>query len=351
MKRIEIRTRTQNSEIICEAGAFEKYTPALKAGQSNFLLTDSNVYELYKDKIGGIFADTPLFVLPAGEESKNYESLFSILQAMIRAGLHRNSRLFALGGGVVGDIGGLAASLYMRGIHCVQIPTTLLAQVDSSVGGKTAVDMGKVKNVVGTFYQPETVLVDGNFLSTLPAREIRCGLGEIVKYGGLNGRILDKLTEKEDKLSDLGFLREITPDCIAHKADVVRADEREAGLRKSLNMGHTTGHALELYYGDMSHGEFVLCGMYREIQIAEAEGKIDPAYAARLKNLIERVLGEIPRYPQIARAAECARLDKKNTSSSVVSMIIPTAYDAFCELTLPFEKYVAYLVRFAEGER
>lgn len=348
-ERIEIHTPTQNSVITCGEGCFKRLAPDFLSGHENFVLTDSNVYSLYEEDIKAVFGDdTPVYVLPAGEESKNYENLFKILQAMIGAQLHRGAYLFALGGGVVGDIGGLAAALYMRGIHCVQIPTTLLSQVDSSVGGKTAVDMGKVKNVVGAFYQPEAVLVDSTFLKTLPAREIRCGLGEIVKYGGLNGKILDSLRENKDRLFDLAYLAEITPACIEHKADVVRADEREAGLRKSLNMGHTTGHALELCYGDMSHGEFVLVGMAIELKIALAEGMVSEEYAEQLQELILRVMGSLPTYANVTEGAEYAKLDKKNSDSSVVSMIVPTKYGEFAELKLPFEKYLSYLRKFTK---
>jgi 3-dehydroquinate synthase len=351
MKKIEIHTPSQNSVIYCEKGVFRRLAPDYLSGHENFVLTDSNVYALYAPAIKSVFGNTPLYILPAGEESKNYQNLFSILQAMIEAKLHRNSYLFALGGGVVGDIGGLAASLYMRGIHCVQIPTTLLAQVDSSVGGKTAVDMGKVKNVVGAFYQPEAVLVDSTFLQTLPAREIRCGLGEIVKYGGLNGKILDRLLANRDQLFSLDFLAEITPACIEHKADVVRKDEKEANLRKSLNMGHTTAHALELCYGDLSHGEFVLVGMYYEIEIALAEGMIAENYARQLRSLILKVMGTVPQYADVSEAMSYAKLDKKNTASDVISMIVPTAYDEYTELKLPFERYRKYMQQFAEKSK
>jgi 3-dehydroquinate synthase len=230
----------------------------------------------------------------------------------------------------------------------VQIPTTLLAQVDSSVGGKTAVDMGKVKNVVGAFYQPEAVLVDSMFLTTLPEREIRCGLGEIVKYGGLNGKIEDCLLKNQDKLFSLDFLSEITPLCIEHKAEVVRKDEKETGLRKSLNMGHTTAHALELCYGNLSHGEFVLVGMYYEIEIALAEGVVAEPYARQLQSLILKVTGSVPQYADVSEAMSYAKLDKKNTESDVISMIVPKAYGEYAELKLPFDRYLRYMRQFAE---
>lgn len=348
MSEIVIDTPVQKSVITCEEGCFAREAGALARGRESFLLTDNNVYALYREEIRERFPLTPIYVLPAGETSKNYNELFNILQAMIEAGLHRNAVLFALGGGVVGDIGGLAAALYMRGIHCVQIPTTLLAQVDSSVGGKTAVDMGKVKNVVGTFYQPERVLVDSTFLHTLLPREIRCGLGEIVKYGGLNGKILDKLTKNAGRLFDLDFLGEITADCIAHKAEVVRLDEKESGLRKSLNMGHTTGHALELCFGEKSHGEYVLIGMYYELMIARAENMISEEYENRLNNLILKVLGTVPVYDRVEEAVSCARLDKKNADSDEISLILPVAYNEYRELKLPYEKYLSYMKKFAQ---
>lgn len=349
MKKVEIRTATGKSVVYCEKGCFSDMVPSFLVGHRNFVLTDSNVYAIYRREIEEVFADTPVFVLEAGESSKTSENLFRILQAMIDAQLHRTSYLFALGGGVVGDIGGLAAALYMRGIHCVQIPTTLLAQVDSSVGGKTAVDMGKVKNVVGAFYQPEVVLVDGNFLKTLPERELRCGLGEIVKYGGLNGEILDSLTKSRDRLFDLDYLAEIVPLCIGHKAAVVEQDEKEQALRKSLNMGHTTAHALELCYGDRSHGEFVLIGMYYELEIALAEGVVQEEYARRLQSLIGKVVAPMPVYEGLDEAVGFARLDKKNKDSDGISLIVPSAYGEYVELTLPYEKYRDYLLRFASG--
>ena len=163
----------------------------------------------------------------------------------------------------------------MRGTRLVQIPTTLLAQVDSSVGGKTAIDYRGVKNAVGAFYQPERVFCDPLFLQTLPAREIRCGLGEIVKTGVLSALIGEKIRRNADKLHDLGFLQTLAADCIRFKAGVVEQDETEkSGLRKCLNLGHTTGHALELLCGRRSHGEYVLIGMWLEPLSRKVKGSV-----------------------------------------------------------------------------
>ena len=225
---------SQKSVIHCGEGSFENYTKRFSQ-EKVFLITDDNVYNLYRALIDKTFKNCVKHVICAGESSKNTQVLLQILQAMLKAGMRRNGTVIALGGGVVGDIAGLAASLYMRGVHIVQIPTTLLAQVDSSVGGKTAVDMEGVKNVIGAFYQPEEVIIDPLFLKTLPEREINCGLGEIIKYGALDAEIYDKLLSAKN-LKDLNFLGDITYDCVKFKTEVVSKDERDLnGVRKILN--------------------------------------------------------------------------------------------------------------------
>ncbi len=339
MKELTINTPSCNSKIYCGRGAFAERTELLK-GKRMFVITDSNVYGIYKNLITSAFGESPVCVLPAGERSKNYNQLLKIFSAMLEAGVTRSYTVIAIGGGVVGDIAGLAASLYMRGVNLVQIPTTLLAQVDSSVGGKTAIDFAGVKNIIGTFYQPYEVIVDPLFLSTLPRRELRCGLGEIIKYGALDGGIYQKLLAHGDGLFSEQFLEDITYDCIAHKADVVCADERDTGgRRKTLNLGHTTGHAFELYYKRKSHGEFVLIGMYYEIFIAERLGKCGAEYAESLKKLIKKVMRNIPAYADAERAAQFAKYDKKNSQASMISLIAPAGEGESTEIILPAEEY------------
>lgn len=338
MEDIILNAQSLKSVIHCGAGAFKKYAP--KIGGKLFLITDGNVYKLYKELIDDTFGDVPTFVLPAGEKSKNSNNLFKIFDKMLESGVTRATTVIALGGGVVGDIAGLAASMYMRGIKIVQIPTTLLAQVDSSVGGKTAIDYREVKNVLGAFYQPSEVIVDPLFLGTLPAREIRCGLGEIIKYSAIDCGIYATLLNNQHKLSDLEFLEEVTADCIRHKANVVCEDERDmTGARKTLNLGHTTGHAFELYYKRKSHGEFVLIGMYYELYIAEKKGICERAYADSLRALIKRVIKIIPMYADAERAALTAKFDKKNDEQSTVSVIVPQSAGKSFELKLPLDEY------------
>jgi 3-dehydroquinate synthase len=230
----------------------------------------------------------------------------------------------------------------MRGISYVQIPTTLLAQVDSSVGGKTAVNLGGVKNVVGAFYQPCEVLIDPAFLSTLPDREIKCGLGEIVKYAALDGEVFDLLENNRASWTDLTFLEELIAVCVEHKARVVEADEKESGARRSLNVGHTTGHIIELAMG-LSHGESVLYGMLLETKMAISEGVCEKEYGEKLLSLIEYAIEQKPTqavdFSTLSQIADRALLDKKNTEDDKITMSVAKGKGEWRILSLPFEKY------------
>jgi len=210
------------------------------------------------------------------------------------------------------------------------------------VGGKTAVDLGGVKNVVGAFYQPKEVLVDPTFLRTLSAREIKCGLGEIVKYAALNGEIFDLLERNTDKLTDLQFLETLIVACIQHKARVVEMDEKETGERRSLNVGHTTGHAIELASG-LSHGESVLYGMLFETRIAIEMGVCERVYGERLLKIIEKAIAQTPQgkvdFSNIREDAQKARLDKKNTDDGKINMAVAKAKNQWTIFALPFEEY------------
>jgi 3-dehydroquinate synthase len=342
MEVINVKTSTFESKIHIGEDVIDTRLPLLTKAQKNFVVTDSNVYALYSDFFKKYFPNTELFVLPAGEENKTFQSLNAILLKMAEAGLHRTSRLFAVGGGVVGDIAGLAAALFMRGISCVQIPTTLLSQVDSSVGGKTAVDLGGIKNVVGAFYQPCEVLINPNFLKTLPMRELKCGIGEIVKYAALSSSIFDTIERNTEQLTDLSFLTKLIKDCVAHKAQVVENDEKETGERKSLNVGHTTGHAIELTH-NLSHGECVLYGMLFETRMAIAAGVCEENYGKRLLNIIEKALAIEPSeeidVSNIEQDAEKARLDKKNADDGKIKMAVAKNYGEWTMYSLPFEEY------------
>ena len=352
METITLKTPSMEGKIYIGEDAITSRLPALTKEQECFVITDSNVFSIYGEWLKTKFPDSEIYVLPAGEENKTFPSLYDILSKMVSTGLRRTARVFAVGGGVVGDIGGLAAALYMRGISCVQIPTTLLSQVDSSVGGKTAVDLGGVKNVVGAFYQPCEVLVDPTFLKTLPLREIKCGLGEIVKYAALNGEIFDLLEKNPDKFGDLQFLRDLTVACVRHKARVVEADEKESGERRSLNVGHTTGHAIELTSG-LSHGESVLYGMYLETKMAMRAGVCDQAYGERLLQIILTALRVAPieklDFSGLEKDAEKARSDKKNTGDGKIKMAVAKKKNEWTMFALTFKEYKQQLLAAANG--
>ena len=341
MDVIQVNTASRPSAVYCGASAFEKLK---EESGALFVLTDSNVYKLYKDRIAAACPGAPVCVVPAGERHKNVRTLLHIFDEMLAARLHRSAVLVAVGGGVVGDMGGLAAALYMRGIRVVQVPTTLLAQVDSSVGGKTAIDYGGVKNVVGAFWQPERVLCDPLFLHTLPSREIKCGLGEILKTGILDAAIGAKLWANKARLHELAFLEEIVADCVRFKARVVAEDETEqSGVRKSLNLGHTTAHALELAYGRRSHGEYVLIGMWLESFIAEREGVCSPVHAQYVRDTVALAEKRIPVFAGARQCVKYALLDKKNAAKDAVSVLLSAEKGEYAEYTLPAQRYAEYL--------
>lgn len=233
------------------------------AGKS-LIVTDENVYKFFSALIDD--SGIEKIILKPGEDEKKLSNVEKICRKALAVGLDRTSLLIAVGGGVTGDIAGFAASIYMRGINFVQIPTTLLAMVDSSVGGKTGVDLPEGKNLIGTFWQPSKVLTDIFFLKTLPQREIKCGLAEIIKYGVILDEkffsLLENNTEKIKKVEQNFFLNIIEKSCKL-KACVVQKDEKENGLRAILNYGHSFGHAIEkcCSYSLLSHGEAVAIGM------------------------------------------------------------------------------------------
>ena len=257
-----------------------------------FVVSDSNVAPLYLDRVRNSLAEASFgeaisaFVFDAGEQSKTMETLSSCLEAMASAGLTRSSAVVALGGGVVGDLAGFAAASYMRGCHCIQVPTSLLACVDSSVGGKTAVDLTAGKNLAGAFFQPDAVLIDTSLLSTLPKHFFIDGCAEAIKYGLIRDEALFEMFERPLSPDD-SRLGDIVTRCVAIKRDVVQEDERESGVRMLLNFGHTLGHAIERESGyTITHGFAVACGMVLISRAAAKRGMCDLALPKRLAALL-----------------------------------------------------------------
>lgn len=261
----------------------------------------------------------PRLVLPDGESAKDRKTWLRIIDTLAGLGAGRDTCLLALGGGVTGDLCGFAAATWMRGIDYVQIPTTLLAQVDAAVGGKTAINIPAGKNLVGAFHQPLAVIADTDTLATLPAREYRAGLAEVVKYGAImDAEFLARLESSVASLlaGEPELLTEVVITSVRHKADIVARDEREAGPRATLNFGHTFAHALEALtgYRRFLHGEAVAIGMVAAARLSELRGLCAPGAASRLKELLEALHLPVAIPPNIASGEilETMRLDKKN---------------------------------------
>jgi 3-dehydroquinate synthase len=293
-------------------------------GRHVLMVSDSNVAPLYAEQVlarlPGNF-EAALHTIPAGEQNKTLESCAAIFASLADMRASRDALVVALGGGVVGDLAGFAAACWMRGIRFLQIPTTLLAMVDSSVGGKTAVDLPQGKNLVGAFHQPSAVLVDTDVLATLPPRELSAGLAEVVKYGAIGDRrFFDWIEQHAEALMarDSEVLAEAVRRSCAHKAKVVAEDETEKGPRALLNFGHTVGHALEVEagFGTLLHGEAVAIGMMLAARLSSNLVGAPLLDTARLAALLSRFELPLSTPDGLSSKAVLARmrLDKKNLS-------------------------------------
>ena len=247
-------------DIVVERGALKKAAQFMDLDRKVLIVTDDGVPARYAQKIAAQCGSAQIHTLPQGEANKNMEQFEGILKAMLDASLTRKDCAVAVGGGVVGDMTGFAAACYMRGIDFYNIPTTLLSQVDSSIGGKTAIDFRGVKNIVGAFHQPKAVLIDPDTLETLDERQVRSGLAEAIKMAATSDADLFRFIEESTDLKS--DMEKIICGALMIKKNVVEQDPREAGLRKILNFGHTIGHAIEAFYGgEHLHGECVAMGM------------------------------------------------------------------------------------------
>jgi len=334
--RIELAERSYDILIgSALLGSAHSYA-GLPRASTALIVSNTEVAPLYAARLqaalASAYAKVLLVTLPDGEAHKDWPTLQLIFDALLQNSCDRKTVLFALGGGVVGDMAGFAAASYMRGVPFVQIPTTLLAQVDSSVGGKTAINHPLGKNMIGAFYQPQRVICDLDLLKTLPARELSAGLAEVIKYGPIADMDFFSWIE-----SNIEALRGADSAALAHaversceiKALVVGQDEREAGLRAILNFGHTFGHAIEsgMGYGAWLHGEGVACGMVMAAELSQRLGLVDVAFVARLRRLI--ALAGLPTVGPVlsqsdnaGRYLELMRVDKKAEAGEVKFVVI-----------------------------
>ncbi len=297
------------------------------------IISDVNVANLASDRVLGLLRtagfQVEMAVFPGGEEHKNLSTIMSLSEKMVEAGLDRKSTVIALGGGIVGDVAGFAASIYMRGISYVQIPTTLLAQVDSSVGGKTGVNLPQGKNLIGTFYQPALVFIDVDFVDSLPVREYLTGLAEVLKYGIIwDQDFFVYLEQNIDRigLRDKECLQHMVSRCCQIKADIVAQDEKENGVRALLNLGHTFGHAFEALtdYRLYNHGEAVAIGIVCASRLSNQIGILPRQDMERIHSLIAH-LGLPVSYSNLNQKEIIQQMYKdKKTVGGKLQLVLPT---------------------------
>ena len=314
-------------------------------GDNCIIITDSNVGPLYLETVKssieaeGITVST--FTFPAGEENKTFQTVENMLKAMCEAGLTRSDFAVALGGGVCGDLTGFASAIYQRGIAYVGIPTTLLSQIDSSVGGKTGCDLPYGKNLVGSFHTPKAVIIDPDCLNTLSPKKFADGLGEAIKYGVIKSTTLfDRLLEEDAK----DFINELIIECVSIKRDVTENDFFEKGERMLLNYGHTIGHAIEKYYNykDITHGEAVGIGMVIMAVAAEKNGECEVGTAKRITQCLHKY--NLPATTSIEMEKLCLNaLNDKKRRGKDIKIVLPQKIGTCFIKTLPAEKLADYL--------
>lgn len=330
MKKLTVNAKTKNYDITIKEGLIAEILDYLQQDKKKFLITNNTLEKLYSDLVSSF---ENKIVIKDGEEYKNFETFEFIINELLKRKIERKDLILALGGGVVGDLAGFAASSVLRGVNFVQIPTTLLSQVDSSVGGKTGFNTKYGKNLIGAFYQPESVLIDTNFLKTLPVREIKTGLGEVVKYS-----FIEKNCSDDEKIHLSKYLDEADPNnldfkeiiyrSVALKASVVSKDEKEAGLRAVLNFGHTFAHSIETItnYKKFTHGEAVAMGMKLAFELSCNLNFINKEYLDYAFNLIDK-FNLAPVYKIECDKDEYINIMKsdKKVSNSKIRLVLPTS--------------------------
>lgn len=313
----------------------DKYIKQIYQGSKIMIISDDQVYGYYGDLLTSVLDNEFVVehvIVPHGEQSKRFDILPSLYKALLDFKLTRTDLIIALGGGVIGDLAGFVAATYLRGVKLVQIPTSLLAQVDSSVGGKVAVDLPEGKNLIGNFYHPKMVLIDPNTLKTLPERFINDGMGEVIKYGCIKDKALfEQINNYQDFKQLYQDIDEIIYRCVNIKRDVVEKDQFDFGDRLLLNFGHTLGHAIEQYYHyeNYSHGEAVAIGMVQLTKIAQIKG-LSPVGTSDKIEAICRIYN-LPTCSNLKTAdlVGAISLDKKNINKKLSYVLLKEIGDSY----------------------
>lgn len=330
MQKLRVNLGINSYDIIFERGLIKEVGKYINRNSKKvFVLTDDNVGAIYGDGVVNSLRqngyDAVLFTLPHGEKTKAFCNLEVVYRQLNEFCITRKDLIITLGGGVIGDLGGFVASTYLRGIDFIQIPTSLLAQVDSSIGGKVAVDLPWGKNLAGAFYQPKAVLIDPEVLKTLPEEFFVDGMAEVIKYGCIKDKqLFDLLNGFENKQQLMQNIDKILYTCCDIKRVVVENDERDLGERMLLNFGHTYGHALEKYYNfeKLSHGMAVAIGMYEIVKISEQKGLLKECLSEKIKDICTKyglpTTDEAPKKEVIG----AIRADKKNLGDKLVVVLL-----------------------------
>ena len=334
--RIDVTTPSRAYAITLGDGAIDRLArvlDALRLPEQRFIVSSPLVWRLHGQRLARVAGGTEPILVPDGERFKNLQTVSRVYEALIRANADRASTLVTFGGGVIGDMAGFAAATYLRGIALAHVPTTLLAQVDSAIGGKVGVNHALGKNLIGAFYQPHAVVVDPSVLATLPRREFRAGLYEVIKYGMTSSPpLFDRIARESTAIfgKDPRALTEVIAESCRIKAGVVSADEQEAGPRRILNFGHTAGHALEAVtkYRRYRHGEAVAYGMLVAAELASGRGALADLDKKALADLIAS-LGPLPPVADLAKAdiLDAMTHDKKMIAGRL-HFVLPTAIGA-----------------------
>lgn len=330
-------------DILIERGLLKTCGEQIKTAVSAkkaAIISDSHVAPLYletvQSSVRAAGMETVSYLFPDGESSKTTENLIRIVAFLADNGLTRKDCVIALGGGVCGDMAGFAAAVYLRGIHYIQIPTTLLAQVDSSVGGKTAVDLPQGKNLCGAFWQPSLVLIDPEVLNTLPAHYFSDGMGEVIKYGCIKSAPLFERLKNENARD---IIDDVILECCDIKRGVVERDEKESGERALLNFGHTCGHAIEKLYdfSGISHGEAVGIGMVMISRAGESAGITEPGTADRIAALLEKYGLKTQTDLPVSKIVHNMAFDKKRTANGINLILLKKIGESFIKPSSPDE--------------
>jgi 3-dehydroquinate synthase len=354
-RAIRVRSDSGDYSVLCERGLLRRISSEIATlGQfsSVHLITSPNVWKCFATSFRRCFPkrkELNVHFMDDCEAAKNLATVEKLTQSLVKAGADRKSLLIAVGGGVTGDVAGFVAASYLRGIALVHVPTTLVAQVDSSVGGKTGVNLPEGKNLVGAFYPPRLVLVDPKALATLPDREFRGGLAEVIKYGVIaDAKLFAFLETNMDAIlkRDAKALLHIIRRSIEIKADVVTRDEKESSLREILNFGHTFGHALEsaTHYTRFQHGEAIAWGMMCAALLGHETIKMPPDAVSRIVGLIRRI-GPLPAWPKTPpqRLLESMRSDKKARGGKLRFVLAPRIGSARSYDNIPERKVMSIL--------